>query len=157
AKLKKDSALKNVPLIITSAEATPETFEHHKKLKTRAEEYLKKPFSPNDLVKVLRGYVQFQSNGSFRAEEAPIAEELSIEDQPPQTLSDDEVFSADESSSMTARGHDSMSQFDEVLSDLQKPGTGGRGRQPQAAQEFQEEDDIMTSVGFAPPQAMKDD
>src|SRR5688500_8512184 len=38
AKLKKDTALKNVPLIITSSEATPETFEHHKKLKTRAEE-----------------------------------------------------------------------------------------------------------------------
>src|SRR5436305_1569332 len=43
AKLKKDAQLKSIPLIITSAEATPETFEHHKKLKTRAEEYLKKP------------------------------------------------------------------------------------------------------------------
>ncbi|HEY4222800.1 MAG TPA: response regulator, partial [Myxococcota bacterium] len=44
-KLKKDNDLKGIPLIITSKEATPETFAQHKKLKTRAEDYLIKPFS----------------------------------------------------------------------------------------------------------------
>ena len=49
-KLKKDNDLKGIPLIITSKEATPETFAQHKKLKTRAEDYLIKPFSDGELV-----------------------------------------------------------------------------------------------------------
>ncbi len=49
-KLKKDDDLRSIPLVIISAEATPETFEQHKKLKTRAEDYLIKPFPPSELV-----------------------------------------------------------------------------------------------------------
>ena len=49
-RLKKDDALKAIPLVITSSEATPETFEQHRKLKTRAEDYLIKPFLPATLV-----------------------------------------------------------------------------------------------------------
>ncbi|HVP65770.1 MAG TPA: response regulator [Anaeromyxobacteraceae bacterium] len=49
-KLKKDDALRAIPLVIISAEATPETFEQHRKLKTRAEDYLIKPFAPQALV-----------------------------------------------------------------------------------------------------------
>src|SRR5438132_1842963 len=45
-RLKKDEALKGIPVILTSANATPDSFEKHKKLKTRAEEYLIKPFEP---------------------------------------------------------------------------------------------------------------
>ncbi len=43
-RLKKDEQLKGIPVILTSAVATPDSFEKHKKLKTRAEEYLIKPF-----------------------------------------------------------------------------------------------------------------
>ncbi|MFZ9885875.1 MAG: response regulator [Myxococcota bacterium] len=49
-KLKKDADLRDIPLIITSKEATPETFAQHKKLKTRAEDYLIKPFEPGALL-----------------------------------------------------------------------------------------------------------
>ena len=49
-RLKKDDVLKAIPLVITSSEATPETFEQHRKLKTRAEDYLIKPFQPTTLV-----------------------------------------------------------------------------------------------------------
>jgi CheY-like chemotaxis protein len=52
-KLKKDDALKGIPLILTSAEATAETFEQHKKLKARAEDYLLKPYAPTDLLSLL--------------------------------------------------------------------------------------------------------
>src|SRR5438132_11196336 len=45
-RLKKDERLKSIPVILTSANATPDSFEKHKKLKTRAEEYLIKPFEP---------------------------------------------------------------------------------------------------------------
>jgi len=49
-KLKKDEALKSIPLLLASAEATPETFELHRKLKTHAEDYLLKPYTPADLL-----------------------------------------------------------------------------------------------------------
>ena len=49
-RLKKDGDLKSIPLVITSSEATPETFDQHRKLKTRAEDYLLKPFPPDTLV-----------------------------------------------------------------------------------------------------------
>jgi CheY-like chemotaxis protein len=49
-KLKRSQELQRIPLILTSAEETPQTFEQHKKLKSRADEYLLKPFSPDELV-----------------------------------------------------------------------------------------------------------
>ena len=49
-KLKKDDGLKQIPVILTSSSATPESFEKHKKLKTRAEDYLIKPFTADALV-----------------------------------------------------------------------------------------------------------
>jgi DNA-binding response OmpR family regulator len=49
-RLKKDDQLKDIPVILTSANATPDSFEKHKKLKTRAEEYLIKPFAPQAVL-----------------------------------------------------------------------------------------------------------
>ncbi|HEX9306454.1 MAG TPA: response regulator [Anaeromyxobacter sp.] len=58
-KLKKDDALKAIPLVLTSAEATEETFEKHRTLKARADEYLLKPFEPEALVEKLGALVGF--------------------------------------------------------------------------------------------------
>jgi CheY-like chemotaxis protein len=60
-KLKKDNDLKGIPLIITSKEATPETFAQHKKLKTRAEDYLIKPFSEDDLFEKIGALIALPS------------------------------------------------------------------------------------------------
>src|SRR5256885_13285501 len=49
-RLKKDEKLKSIPVILTSANATPDSFEKHKKLKTRAEDSLIKPFPPAALM-----------------------------------------------------------------------------------------------------------
>jgi CheY-like chemotaxis protein len=49
-KLKKDPGLKDVPLIILSAESSEETFDQHKKLRTRAEDYVHKPIAFADLL-----------------------------------------------------------------------------------------------------------
>ena len=57
-KLKKDDHLKSIPLVIISAEATQETFEQHKKLKTRAEGYLIKPFEPAALLSTIGGLIE---------------------------------------------------------------------------------------------------
>jgi len=56
-KLRKDDAVKGIPLVLTSAEATEETFEKHRTLKARADEYLLKPFAPGALVELLGGLV----------------------------------------------------------------------------------------------------
>jgi CheY-like chemotaxis protein len=52
-KLRKDDATKAIPLILTSAEATADTFEKHKALKVRADAYQLKPFVPGDLLERL--------------------------------------------------------------------------------------------------------
>ena len=57
-KLKKDEGLRTIPLLLTSAEATPETFEAHRKLKARAEDYLLKPYTPAELISRLEGLVE---------------------------------------------------------------------------------------------------
>src|SRR5512135_857714 len=57
-RLKKDEELKGIPLIITSAEATPETFEQHKKLKARADDYLIKPFDPAALLQHIASLIE---------------------------------------------------------------------------------------------------
>src|SRR5438874_13195618 len=49
-RLKKDDRLNAIPVILTSANATPDSFEKHKKLKTRAEDYLIKPFAPHAML-----------------------------------------------------------------------------------------------------------
>jgi CheY-like chemotaxis protein len=79
-RLRKSPLLKSIPLIITSAEATEKDFDDHKKLKTRAEEYLHKPFSAEaliDKIGTLIGLPQVETDGGEIEVEA---EELSAAD-----------------------------------------------------------------------------
>ena len=57
-KLKKDPALKDVPLIIMSSESSDETFEQHRKLRTRAEDYVHKPIAFADLQRHIEQFVR---------------------------------------------------------------------------------------------------
>ncbi len=134
AKLKKDATLKGVPLIITSAEATQETFEHHKKLKTRAEEYLKKPFEPDVLVDLLRRYVDVgeKQNGTV-----------------PIMLQDDEAFSADETIAMAA-GDMPPGALDSAIEQLEAQPPPLALDSAAGLPETFEEDELMTSVGRSP-------
>lgn len=89
-KLKKDRELAPIPLILTSAQATVETFEQHKKLRTRAEVYLKKPFQLDEALELIGRYTELTSasdsdaradssreaNDEFEAELADLASEL---------------------------------------------------------------------------------
>ncbi|MDI1450249.1 response regulator, partial [Polyangium sp. 6x1] len=56
-KLKKDPVLKDVPLVIMSSESTDETFEQHRKLRTRAEDYVHKPIAFGELLGHIRALV----------------------------------------------------------------------------------------------------
>jgi len=62
-KLKKDPALKDVPLIIMSSESSDDTFEQHRKLRTRAEDYVHKPIAFGELLEHMKPYVELE-NGS---------------------------------------------------------------------------------------------
>ncbi|MFO0583617.1 MAG: response regulator [Anaeromyxobacter sp.] len=57
-KLKKDEALRSIPLVLTSADATEKSFADHQKLKVRADAYLLKPFPPQTLIESLQHLVE---------------------------------------------------------------------------------------------------
>src|SRR5688572_12844083 len=61
-KLKRDPALKAVPLIIMSSDSTEETFEQHRRLRTRAEDYVHKPITVGDLVTHIQELLPLQSS-----------------------------------------------------------------------------------------------
>lgn len=64
-KLKKDASLKDVPLIIMSSESSDETFEQHRKLRTRAEDYVHKPIAFGELLQHIQPFVALgTSDGS---------------------------------------------------------------------------------------------
>jgi len=77
-RLKKDEALKGIPVILTSANATPDSFEKHKKLKTRAEEYLIKPFEPQVMLEKASALMGVQ----LPPEQVQDEEIVSVEDEP---------------------------------------------------------------------------
>ena len=54
---KKDAGLKDIPLIIMSSESSEETFEQHKKLRTRAEDYVHKPVAFGELLQHIQSFV----------------------------------------------------------------------------------------------------
>ncbi len=62
-KLKRDAALKEVPLIIMSSDSTEETFEQHRRLRTRAEDYLHKPIGFDALLARIRPFVAIGDPG----------------------------------------------------------------------------------------------
>jgi CheY-like chemotaxis protein len=72
-KLKKDPNLKDVPLIIMSSDSSDETFEQHKKLRTRAEDYVHKPVAFGELLQHIQGFVPLGA--------APEAEAIVIDDE----------------------------------------------------------------------------
>src|SRR5206468_648516 len=76
-RLKKDDKLKDIPVILTSANATADAFEKHKKLKTRAEEYLIKPFEPKAILEKASALLGMSAAGSDDEEEI-----IHVEDEP---------------------------------------------------------------------------
>src|SRR6187551_3194881 len=56
-KLRRSPSLREVPLVLISSEETLATFEQHKKLKSRADEYLLKPLEESVFVSKVAGLV----------------------------------------------------------------------------------------------------
>lgn len=66
-KIKKMPALKGIPLVMLSAEASDSGFEAHRKLKTRAEDYIRKPIGFDELLKRVQQFVAIKANGMVDA------------------------------------------------------------------------------------------
>lgn len=65
---KSDPALSAVPVILISRRAKEEDFVKHRKLKTRADDYLRKPFTDEDLFQRIENLLGFQiSNREYLA------------------------------------------------------------------------------------------
>jgi len=78
-KLKRAPATRDIPLILMSAEETMATFEQHKKLKSRAEEYMLKPLDRAELVTKVNRLIDLDG-GAGHAEGEPDIEEIELAD-----------------------------------------------------------------------------
>jgi CheY-like chemotaxis protein len=78
-KLKKDPAMASIPLILTSSQATEETFEQHKKLRTRAEAYIKKPYTTESIMKTIGEYIKLGAAKGGSSEVELDVDELEVE------------------------------------------------------------------------------
>lgn len=124
-RLKKDDQLKGVPVILTSANATPDSFEKHKKLKTRAEEYLIKPFEPHAFLEKAAALLGI----ALPPEQAPAEEEIvTVEEDEPLGLGDlvsgeDEPVHLSETEAAEAQGLSAPVEesvvVDEVVEEVQ--------------------------------------
>jgi CheY-like chemotaxis protein len=79
-KLKKDPLLKDVPLIIMSSESSDETFEQHRKLRTRAEDYIHKPVAFGELLHHIQSFVPL-TGASIPDEEVVESDGIVIDDE----------------------------------------------------------------------------
>jgi len=81
-KLKRDTGLANVPVVILSQDSTDETFEQHRRLRGRAEDYIHKPISFDALLArtgSLAGLNGAAADG-FEPAEGPSAQVVSDDD-----------------------------------------------------------------------------
>jgi CheY-like chemotaxis protein/predicted nucleic acid-binding Zn-ribbon protein len=80
-KLKKDAALKDIPLIIMSSGSSDETFDQHRKLRTRAEDYVHKPISFGELVQRIQPFVPLATSTGYRQSARPTTDDIAIDDE----------------------------------------------------------------------------
>ena len=88
-KLKRSPTLREIPLILISAEETAATFEQHKKLKSRAEEYLLKPLDMADLLAKVDQLIGLEDKGGAQGVSA-------ADDSGEIEIADDEISLDDE-------------------------------------------------------------
>jgi CheY-like chemotaxis protein len=161
-RLKKDDRLRAIPVILTSANATPDSFEKHKKLKTRAEDYLIKPFAAQAMLQKVSQLLGLSAVGATRAmaddESLGLGDLLEGEDEPIQLGradvaqargASDEAMDLEEleelvdieeepapaaAPSKSSLGDEELAVFDQAF-DALKPSAGGLPKAKQAPAE----------------------
>ena len=148
-KLKKDEALRAIPLVVISAEATPETFEQHRKLKTRAEDYLIKPFPPETLVERLGALVGLPEVAHVTDEEVVTLADVELEggaasEIPPAAFSRTRAPDEDEDLRLLDDAFDTISRGEAVPA---------HAAGAPAAAPFAADDEVLEAPPATPPEA----
>jgi DNA-binding response OmpR family regulator len=150
-RLKKDERLKSIPVILISANATPDSFEKHKKLKTRAEDYLIKPFGARALL---------QTAARLLGGPAPEVDEQMVDmnDEslglPGASLSDDEPIQMGEAEAAQAHsaGNDAVVEMEELVEMDDAPALGAhRGSGDEDLAMFDQAFDALQPSGGSKP------
>jgi CheY-like chemotaxis protein len=153
-RLKKDDQLKGIPVILTSANATVDSFEKHKKLKTRAEEYLIKPFEPIVMLEKASQLMGVQ----LPAEQAMDEEIVSMDDEPlglgDLVPGEDEPISLSEAD--VAEAHGGVAEEPLVVEEVEE--VQELSEEPaQADDDLEMFDKAFDSLGAPPAPAAEDD
>ena len=90
-KLKRDPGLKDVPLIIMSTESSEETFEQHRRLRTRAEDYVHKPIAFAELLARIQAFVPIGKNEPDDDDAIVIEDDIMLEEGGELVIADAEV------------------------------------------------------------------
>jgi len=107
SRLKKDSELKNIPVVIIGS---PDGFEKHSKLKTtRADDYVAKPFEPEELVARIGRLIGFPDPLPAIEDEPGFAELLDADG----TVEPDQVVSIDQEA--TIQGDPELALIDDAF------------------------------------------
>jgi CheY-like chemotaxis protein len=146
-KLRKEDATKGIPLILTSAEATPDTFEKHRALKVRADEYLSKPYVPGALLEKLAAI-------GLSAEVAPAPARLDDEDAGPlpDDEPDEEVVTLEEDMGLEALAAEPEAELPALnLESLPDEPLPGGGEQPSLDEDLSLLDEAFDGISSHPP------
>jgi CheY-like chemotaxis protein len=160
-KLKKDPGLKDVPLVIMSSESSDETFEQHKKLRTRAEDYVHKPIAFGELLRHIQTFVPLGSQSHRPDADSAIVIDDDIEVGSTDYMSDDDGTQIAPRPSMaaataTTRGMESVDADVDAFADAafgrltgsEPPGAGAAV--PEARPIHNGAPDSMTATAPAP-------
>jgi CheY-like chemotaxis protein len=145
-KLKRDPSLKSVPLIIMSSDSTEETFEQHRRLRTRAEDYIHKPIAFGDLISRIRQFVPLPEGdgGAPVSEDAiMIEDDIVLDDAEPIESIDSDALSAAPLGGEPESVDQEVENFAESAFDALMDG-GGNGAAAQAVP-------VAPAISSAPP------
>jgi CheY-like chemotaxis protein len=115
-KLKRSPSLREVPLVLVSSEETLATFEQHKKLKSRADEYLLKPLDMSELlskIDALVGLGARQKTDEMDVQELDVEADIVIADDEDIAIigSEDEEADDDARLAGVSTGHSGPSEI----------------------------------------------
>ena len=79
-KLKRDPALKDIPLVIMSTDSNEETFEQHRRLRTRAEDYVHKPIGFDELLRHCNALVPLGGAADVVTEDDIVLDDIEIDE-----------------------------------------------------------------------------
>lgn len=123
-KLKKNADLHDVPVVILSSEASDDSFDQHKKLKIRADAYVRKPIEFEALVAEVRSFVEVDESAPAEGDD----------DEEPLFVDDEDMVVIDEVDSVVEAGPGAeVAAFTDDAIDSLQAGPGAESLSPKSS------------------------